>query len=59
MMDSWQETAEKEVEEETGIKNLTDFHLTFVSNDPMPADNKHYITLFLTCKAPDGVGNFY
>lgn len=40
--------AAREVLEETGLK-VTNFRFLTATNDLMPADNKHYITLFVVC----------
>ncbi|KAI4210520.1 MAG: hypothetical protein LQ351_006671 [Letrouitia transgressa] len=40
--------AAREVFEETGLK-VTNVQFLTATNDFMPADNKHYITLFMVC----------
>jgi 8-oxo-dGTP diphosphatase len=45
--ESWEETAIREVEEECGIKLSSGLKLVHVTNDPMPDENKHYVTLFM------------
>jgi 8-oxo-dGTP diphosphatase len=49
MMESWEECARREVEEETGLK-VHAFKMVHVTNDPMPLENKHYITIFMAAK---------
>ena len=40
--------------EEVGVGvNLSDLKLIHVTNDPMPKENKHYITLFMCATIPD------
>lgn len=43
-----EECAEREVMEETGLKVSAVRFLT-ATNDYMPAENKHYITMFMVC----------
>ncbi len=49
MFESFEDCTLREVEEETGVKvnNISYFHCT---NDPMPLEKKHYITIFMKCK---------
>ncbi|GMH70197.1 hypothetical protein TL16_g05348 [Triparma laevis f. inornata] len=49
--EGWEETAIREVEEECGILLEPGLKLVHVTNDPMPDENKHYVTLFMgaTC----------
>lgn len=46
--ESFEECAAREVLEETGLK-VKDIKFLTATNDVMPADNKHYITVFMTC----------
>lgn len=39
MMESWDDCARREVEEETGLK-VHDLKMVHVTNDPMPLENK-------------------
>ena len=39
LMETWQNCAKREVEEETGLK-VTNVEYLHVTNDPMPAENK-------------------
>lgn len=41
--------AAREILEETGLK-VTNVRFLTATNDFMPADNKHYITLFMVCE---------
>ena len=43
-----EECAAREVMEETGLK-VTNVRFLTATNDYMPADNKHYITMFTVC----------
>lgn len=43
-----EECAAREVLEETGLK-VTDVQFLTATNDHMPAENKHYVTLFVVC----------
>ena len=45
--------AARELEEETGLKVKNVRFLT-ATNDYMPADRKHYITMFMVCEQDDG-----
>lgn len=46
--DSWEATAARELAEETGLElSPSRFTLLTVTNDVMPADGLHYVTLFL------------
>ena len=53
MNESWDDCARREVEEETGLV-LDSTMLAMVTNDPMPAEGKHYITIFMVGDAPVG-----
>ena len=50
MFESWEECAKREVKEECDLDLAT---VTFghVTNDPMPSEGKHYVTIFMmaTC----------
>jgi ADP-ribose pyrophosphatase YjhB (NUDIX family) len=39
MMESWEECARREVEEETGLE-ISDINQIYVTNDPMPLEDK-------------------
>ena len=52
MQESWDECARREVLEETGLAlPLATTHIA-TTNDPMPDENKHYITIFMRGDAP-------
>ncbi|GMH86612.1 hypothetical protein TrVE_jg10686 [Triparma verrucosa] len=51
--ETWEETAIREVEEECGIKLKGGLKLIYVTNDPMPDENKHYVTLFMAACCED------
>ena len=58
--ESWAACATREVEEECGVNlDPTKLKLVHVTNDPMPDENKHYITLFMgaTCEKDDVLVN--
>ena len=60
--ESWQECAEKEVLEECGIRiRTTRWEMLHVSNDPMPEEDRHYVTIFmyafLVSKEDEGIVN--
>ena len=52
MYESWEDCAAREVEEEMGLQliNVTFGHVT---NDPMPLEGKHYITIFMMAEFAD------
>eukprot|EP01083_Nonionella_stella_P028654 78924_1 len=43
MMESWEDCAKREVDEETGLK-VVDISFLHVTNDPMPSENKREFT---------------
>ena len=46
--ESFEDCAIRELAEETGISSVTKVHvLPFTSNDIMPSDGKHYVTVFV------------
>ena len=46
--------AAREVEEETGLKvNVNGVRFLTATNDYMPADSKHYVTVFTVCERED------
>ncbi|KAI0977542.1 NUDIX hydrolase domain-like protein [Xylaria arbuscula] len=47
-----EQCAAREVSEETGLK-VTNVRFMTATNDYMPEDNKHYITLFVVCERED------
>mmetsp|Transcript_27289 Transcript_27289/g.51713 ORF Transcript_27289/g.51713 Transcript_27289/m.51713 type:complete len:314 (-) Transcript_27289:29-970(-) len=51
--ETWEETAIREVEEECGIMLKGGLKLIHVTNDPMPDENKHYVTLFMAACCED------
>ena len=44
--ESWEDTAAREVMEETGLK-INNVRFVAATNDIMPTDNKHYITIWM------------
>jgi len=66
MMESWEECAKREVQEETGL-DICDVQYLHVSNDPMPQEGKHYITIFMSARCTNetdiprnlGMSRFY
>ncbi|OGH84782.1 MAG: DNA mismatch repair protein MutT [Candidatus Magasanikbacteria bacterium RIFOXYC12_FULL_32_21b] len=51
--ESWEECAIREAMEETGLK-LENVEYFAVTNDVMPEDNKHYLTIFMRTKYTGG-----
>ena len=47
MQESWEECAIREVKEEMGL-DIHQLRFIQVTNDPMPQEDKHYITIFMT-----------
>ena len=47
MFESWEECAHREVLEEMNLR-ICNVRFLHVTNDPMPDENKHYITIFMT-----------
>lgn len=43
----------RELYEETGIVPTAPFQLSYVSNDVMPSDEKHYVTIFMRVEVTD------
>ena len=56
MFESWEDCARREVLEECNLK-LEEPVFGHVTNDPMPDEGKHYVTIFMlaTCKATDPI----
>lgn len=56
MFESWEDCATREVLEECNLE-LNAPIFGHVTNDPMPDEGKHYVTIFMkaTCKATDPV----
>ena len=54
LMETWDQCACREVEEETGLTIANTRHFA-TTNDPMPEEKKHYITIFMEADAPAGV----
>ena len=51
LYETWENCAYREVFEEMNIKlNKSTLSLCYVSNDPMPQESKHYITIFIMGK---------
>ncbi|MEI6732200.1 MAG: NUDIX hydrolase [archaeon] len=51
--ESWESCALREIEEETGLQ-VTNIKFITATNDIFEKDNKHYVTLFLTCDYVSG-----
>ncbi|PYH44445.1 nucleotide triphosphate diphosphatase NUDT15 [Aspergillus saccharolyticus JOP 1030-1] len=51
--ETWEACAAREVCEETGLKVSGLTYLT-ATNDLMPDENKHYVTIFMGCELADG-----
>ena len=49
MQESWQECAAREVLEEMNL-TLTDLQFCHVTNDPMPRESRHYVTIFMSSR---------
>ena len=45
--ENWVECAKRELKEETGLENVQNWELTYITNNVMKNDNKHHITLFM------------
>ena len=50
LQESWQDCANREVWEEMHLE-MTQLHFLHVTNDPMPQENKHYVTIFMMGRA--------
>jgi 8-oxo-dGTP diphosphatase len=51
LYESWQECAKREVLEECHLELMDDeFEFGHVTNDPMPNEGKHYVTIFMLAK---------
>lgn len=54
LYESWDDCARREVREEMNLElSSDDMQLGHVTNDPMPDENKHYVTIFMLAKAVD------
>ena len=51
--ESWEDCAEREVSEETGIK-IKNIRFTIATNDIFKEEDKHYITIFMTSDYDSG-----
>lgn len=51
--ESWEECARREVGEEVGI-TISDIRFAALTNDIFQKEEKHYITIFVTCDYQDG-----
>mmetsp|Transcript_53932 Transcript_53932/g.61293 ORF Transcript_53932/g.61293 Transcript_53932/m.61293 type:complete len:197 (-) Transcript_53932:15-605(-) len=52
MYESWEDCAKREVKEECNLDlETTNIRYGYTTNDPMPAEQKHYVTIFMlaTC----------
>mmetsp|Transcript_4381 Transcript_4381/g.12582 ORF Transcript_4381/g.12582 Transcript_4381/m.12582 type:complete len:110 (+) Transcript_4381:616-945(+) len=57
MFESWENCARREVSEECNLDLQEPIRFGHVTNDPMPGEKKHYVTIFMlaTCKVTDPV----
>lgn len=58
MYESWEDCACREVKEECDLDlESSTLSLAHVTNDPMPDENKHYVTIFMmsSCKVTDPI----
>eukprot|EP00980_Cylindrotheca_fusiformis_P022848 scaffold9846_cov122-Cylindrotheca_fusiformis.AAC.1 len=53
MYETWEDCAKREVHEETGLA-LVGVKFGHVTNDPMPSESKHYVTIFMLATWSDG-----
>jgi len=51
--ESWEDCAARETEEEVGIK-IKNVHYLATTNDIMPGEGKHYVSIWLTADWADG-----
>ena len=56
MFESWEDCAKREVKEECNLDLEIPIY-GHTTNDPMPSENKHYVTIFMlaTCKITDPI----
>lgn len=48
LYESWEDCARREVKEEMNVQlDHDDVHFLHVTNDPMPDEDKHYVTIFM------------
>ena len=52
MFETWHECAQREVKEEMGI-DIHNVAFGHVTNDPMEAEGKHYVTIFMLAEFVD------
>lgn len=52
MLETWHECAQREVQEEMGI-DIHNVAFGHVTNDPMEAEGKHYVTIFMVAEFVD------
>lgn len=52
-MESWEDCAKREVEEETGLK-IDNVGFLTATNDLFEEENRHYITCFVGCEVVEG-----
>ena len=45
--DSWMECAKRELKDETGLENVHNWELTYITNDVLKNEGKHSLTLFM------------
>jgi 8-oxo-dGTP diphosphatase len=55
LYESWEDCACREVLEECNLELQRPVTFGHVTNDPMPAEHKHYVTIFMMAKCKDTV----
>jgi len=56
MYETWEECAAREVVEETGLR-IRYPKRVHVTDDPMPSEGKHYVTIFMAAEVVEDGGN--
>ena len=60
MYESWEDCAKREVKEECNLDlETTNIRYGYTTNDPMPSEKKHYVTIFMlaTCNTRSSSGS--
>lgn len=53
-LESWSDCAQKETQEECGISiEANRWQMLHVTNDPMPTEDRHYVTIFMMAQISD------
>jgi 8-oxo-dGTP diphosphatase len=52
-METWEECAARETKEECGL-DIKNIRFSTATNDKMPDEDKHYITIYMVADAPEG-----